>query len=85
VAQAVPGFESVTWFGVFGPKGLPPEVVQRLNGEINAVLKSPEFVERLRALGYEPAGGSPQDFAALVARDTDKWAKLIRERKITAE
>lgn len=85
VAQAVPGFESVTWFGVFGPKGLPPDVVQRLNGEINAVLKSPEFVERLRTLGFEPAGGSPRDFAALVARETDKWAKLIRERKITAE
>jgi tripartite-type tricarboxylate transporter receptor subunit TctC len=81
----VPGFESVTWFGVFGPKGLPPDVVQRLNGEINAVLKSPEFVERLRTLGFEPAGGSPRDFAALVARETDKWAKLIRERKITAE
>ncbi len=85
VAQAVPGFESVTWFGVFGPKGLPAEVVQRLNGEINAVLRSPEFVERARALGFEPAGGSPQDFAALVARETDKWARLIRERKITLQ
>ncbi len=85
VADAVPGFESVTWFGVFGPKGLAPEVVSRLNSEINAVLKSPEFIERLKTLGYDAGGGSPQDFARIVQRDTDKWAKLIKERKITAE
>jgi len=85
VAATVPGFESATWFGVFGPKGLPAEVTQRLNAEINAVLKSPEFIERLKALGYDAAGGTPQQFAQVVASDTAKWAKLIRERKITAE
>ncbi|MDQ3215831.1 MAG: tripartite tricarboxylate transporter substrate binding protein, partial [Pseudomonadota bacterium] len=57
VAASVPGFESVTWFGVFGPKAMPAEIMQRLNSEINAVLKSPEFLERLRALGYDAAGG----------------------------
>ncbi len=85
VADAVPGFESSTWFGVFGPKGLPADVVTRLNGEINAVLKSPEFIERLKTLGYDGAGGSPQQFAQVVAADAAKWARLIRERKITAE
>ncbi|MBA2549018.1 MAG: tripartite tricarboxylate transporter substrate binding protein [Burkholderiaceae bacterium] len=85
VAASVPGFESVTWFGVFGPKAMPAEITQRLNSEINAVLKSPEFLERLRALGYDAAGGTPSDFAKVVAADAAKWATLIKERKITAE
>ncbi|HVG04380.1 MAG TPA: hypothetical protein VM937_05520 [Burkholderiaceae bacterium] len=48
-------------------------------------MKSPEFLERLRVLGYDAAGGSPADFANVVSADTAKWAKLIKERKITAE
>jgi tripartite-type tricarboxylate transporter receptor subunit TctC len=85
VADSVPGFESITWFGVFGPKGMSPDIVQRLNAEINAVLKSPEFRERLKALGYDAAGGTPADFARVVANDSAKWAKLIKERKITVD
>jgi tripartite-type tricarboxylate transporter receptor subunit TctC len=85
VADSVPGFESITWFGVFGPKGMSPDIVQRLNAEINAVLKSPEFRERLKTLGYDAAGGTPADFARVVANDSAKWAKLIKERRITAD
>jgi tripartite-type tricarboxylate transporter receptor subunit TctC len=85
VAETVPGFESNTWFGVFGPRGMSPETTARLNAEINAVLRSPEFQARLKSLGYESAGGSPGDFARVVAQDSDKWARLIRERKITME
>jgi tripartite-type tricarboxylate transporter receptor subunit TctC len=85
VADTVPGFESSTWFGVFGPRNMPAEATQRLNGEINAVLKSREFIDRLKTLGYEAAGGSAADFAQVVQRDTDKWARLIKERKITGE
>ena len=85
VSDTVPGFESITWFGVFGPRGMPSEITQRLNAEINAVLKSPEFLERLRVLGYAAAGGTPADFAKVVSADAAKWAKLIKERKITGE
>lgn len=85
VADTVPGFESIVWFGVFGPRGMPADVTQKLNGEINIVLKSPEFLERLRVLGYDAAGGTPADFARVVAADTTKWAKLIKERKIIVE
>lgn len=85
VADAVPGFESTTWFGVFGPRGLAPEITARLNNEINAVLKMPEFVERLRTLGYDGAGGTPQKFAQVVAADAAKWARLVRERRISAD
>ncbi len=85
VADTVPGFESSTWFGVFGPRGLPAEATQRLNTEINAVLRNADFIERLRTLGYDAGGGSPADFARVVQRDTDKWARLIKERKITGD
>ncbi|HET9025774.1 MAG TPA: tripartite tricarboxylate transporter substrate binding protein [Burkholderiaceae bacterium] len=85
VAETVPGFESSTWFGVFGPKNMPAEATQRLNTEINAVLKTPEFQERLRTLGYDAAGGSPADFAKVVANDTAKWARLIKERGISGD
>ena len=85
VSDSIPGFESVTWFGVFGPKAMPAEVTQRLNSEINAVLKSPEFLDRLRVLGYDAAGGTPAEFTKVVADDTAKWARLIKERKITGE
>jgi tripartite-type tricarboxylate transporter receptor subunit TctC len=85
VAATVPGFESATWFGVFGPKGLPTDVTQRLNAEINAVLQSAEFIERLKTLGYDAAGGTPQQFAQVVVNDTARWARLIRERKITTD
>lgn len=85
VAATVRGFESAAWFGVFGPRGLPAEVTQRLNAEINAALKSPEFIERLKTLGFDATGGTPQQFAQAVATDTAKWARLIRERNITLE
>ncbi|HZA95183.1 MAG TPA: tripartite tricarboxylate transporter substrate binding protein [Burkholderiaceae bacterium] len=85
VSDSVPSFESVTWFGVFGPRGMPADITQKLNAEINAVLKSPEFLERLRVLGYDAGGGTPADFAKVVVTDTAKWAKLIKERKITIE
>lgn len=85
LADTVPGFESVVWFGVFGPRGMPAEAVSRLNTEINAVLKSPEFQQRLRTLGYDAAGGSQADFARVVQADREKWTVLIRERKITID
>jgi tripartite-type tricarboxylate transporter receptor subunit TctC len=85
VADTVPGFESNTWFGVFGPKNMPAEATQRLNTEIGAILRTPEFQERLRTLGYDAAGGSPADFAKVVASDTAKWARLIKERRIAGE
>jgi tripartite-type tricarboxylate transporter receptor subunit TctC len=84
--SGLPGYESVTWFGIYGPKGLPADISNRLNGEFNAALKTPDVLERLGRLGAEAApGNTPAQFAALVAADSARWAQLIRERKITAE
>lgn len=85
VADTVLGFESVTRFGVFSPRGMPADAVVRLNGDINAMLKSAEFQQRLRTIGYDAAGGSPSDFARVVQRGRDKWSALVHERKITID
>ena len=79
IAEAgVPGYETVAWGGVIGPARLPPEVVARLGEEIKAALAHPNVVERYRQLDTEPDGGSPEEFLALVRRETPKWAEVIR-------
>ncbi|MDC6166238.1 Bug family tripartite tricarboxylate transporter substrate binding protein [Paucibacter sp. XJ19-41] len=84
--SGLPGFESITWFGVYGPKGLPPAVVAKLNSELNIAMQSPEVRERLARLGAEPvSNASPAQFAAMVKADSERWGRLIRERKISVE
>ncbi len=85
IADVLPGYESTTWFGVFGPKGLPAEVVSRVNAAANQVLKDPEVVDRLQRLGIEPVGGTPAQFTAMLATESSKWKKIITERKITLD
>ena len=85
VSDTVPGFESVTWFGIYGPKGMPTELVQRVNTAINQALADPEVKDRLARLGIEPAGGTPQAFAAMTDRDRAKWKKIITDRKLVAD
>jgi tripartite-type tricarboxylate transporter receptor subunit TctC len=79
VAEAgVPGYETVAWGGVIGPAKLPSEVVARLVKEIKAALAHPNVVERYRQLDTETDGGTPEEFMALVKRETPKWAEVIR-------
>jgi tripartite-type tricarboxylate transporter receptor subunit TctC len=85
VADVLPGFESITWFGVYGPKNLPADITSKLNAALNAALADPEVKERFARLGAEPTGGTPAAFAAMVKADTAKWKKIITERKITNE
>ena len=84
--SGLPGFVSNTWFGVYAPKGLSPELTARLNSEINAALKSPEVQDRFARLGAVPAlPNTPSQFAALVAADSERWGRIIQDRRITAE
>ena len=85
ISDVLPGYESTTWFGLFGPKGLPAEVVSRVNTAANQVLKDPEVVDKLTRLGIEPVGGTPAQFSALLGTELAKWKKIIQERKITLE
>ena len=85
ISDVLPGYESTTWFGLFGPKGLPTEVVTRVNAAANQVLKDPEVIDKLTRLGIEPVGGTPTQFSAMLATELAKWKKIIQERKITLE
>jgi tripartite-type tricarboxylate transporter receptor subunit TctC len=85
IADVLPGYESNTWFGLFGPKGLPADVVTRVNMAANQVLQDPEVVDKLQRLGIESVGGTPAQFTAMLAKESAKWKKIIGERKITMD
>ena len=85
ISDVLPGYESSTWFGLFGPRGLPADVVTRVNTAANQVLRDPEVVEKLKSLGIEPVGGTPAQFSTMLGNELAKWKKIIQDRKITLE
>ncbi len=85
VAETVPGYELAVWYGAFGPKGMPAELVARLNREINAVMSLPEVKSKMNAIGVETATSTPQQFGTILQRDADRYGKLIRELGIKGE
>ncbi len=85
IADVLPGFESNTWFGLYGPKGLPADVQLKINTAVNQALVEVDIKDKLARLGIEPVGGSSQQFATMATADAAKWKKMIIERKITAE
>lgn len=85
VSETIPGFESVVWFGLYGPKGLPADVVSRVNGAVNEALKDKDVQATLARFGIDRAGGTPQQFAAVVEKDRAKWKKIITEQKLTLQ
>jgi tripartite-type tricarboxylate transporter receptor subunit TctC len=78
VADAVPGYEASALFGMGAPKKTPPEIIEKLNREINAVLAEPEIKKRLIELGGEPLIGPPDAFGAAIAAETEKWEKVVK-------
>ena len=78
IGEIVPGYEAGTWTGVIAPAGLPRPVLDKLNAAVNAAIRSPLFVERFASIGDEPAGGTPEDFAELIRRDSAKWADVVK-------
>ncbi|MBL8380440.1 MAG: tripartite tricarboxylate transporter substrate binding protein [Burkholderiales bacterium] len=79
------GFESNTYFGVFAPAGTPPAVAQRLNAEINKAVESTDVRGRFAALGAEPVGGTSEQFARVIERETVKYAAVIKRAGIKPE
>jgi tripartite-type tricarboxylate transporter receptor subunit TctC len=85
VGEFVPGYEASTWYGIGAPKGTSPEVIGIINREINAALVDPTMKARIADLGGSLLAGSPADFGKLIADDTEKWRKVIREANIKTE
>ena len=85
VEQGYPDAVSATWFGLIVRSGTPSEIINRLNSEFNKALAIPDVREKLNNLGMTPVGGTPEQFAATIRRDTERWGKIIKERGIKIE
>jgi tripartite-type tricarboxylate transporter receptor subunit TctC len=85
IAEIVPGYEVFVWYGISGPKGIPAEIVTKLNTAVNAVLAKPELKERFHQLGGEVMPMSPAEFGHLVAAETAKWAKVVKSAGLKVE
>ncbi len=86
VAEAgVPGYSAPTWAGVIGPAGVPRPIVDRLNAAINHALGAPAMRQFFARIGDEAAGGTPEEFAALIASDSQKWGEVIKRAGIRLE
>ena len=78
IEAGVPGYEVTAWSGVIAPAGLPRPVLERLNAAVNAAIKEPATHARLAEMGSEGGGGTPEEFAVLIRRDSAKWAEVVR-------
>ena len=85
VSEFLPGFDASVYYGIGAPKNTPPEIVEKLNKEINAGLADPQLKARLVELGSFTLPGSPADFGKFIANETEKWAKVVKFANIKAE
>ena len=85
VGDVLPGYETSTWYGIGAPKNTPAEIINKLNREINAALANPEMKTRITDFGGIVLPGSATDFGRLIAEETKKWGKVIREANIKPE
>jgi tripartite-type tricarboxylate transporter receptor subunit TctC len=85
IGETVPGYEVSVWFGISGPKGMPQEIIGKLNAAVNAVLANPKLKDRFHDLGGEPMPMSPAEFGHLVADETAKWAKVVKSAGLKVE
>ena len=79
IAESLPGFEVIGWYGLLAPTGTPADVVARLNAAVIAALKNPELRERFVALGADPLGTTPQVFAQFIQNELSKWGKAVKD------
>ena len=78
-------FEADAWYGIFAPAGTPPDIIARINAEVNRILAAPDVRERMKTLGADPIGKSPEFFAAFVKDEIAKWGKVVKEAGIKVE
>ena len=78
IAETVPGYEVINWFGILAPVGTPAAVLARVNGELNGALGSAELVKRLNARGADAVGGTPGRFADVIKADFGKWGRVVK-------
>lgn len=79
------GFESQGWFGLLAPAGTPPAILERINAEVNKMIATPEFRDRLVKAGADPVGGSIEDFKSRLAKETERWGRIIKSADVKVE
>jgi tripartite-type tricarboxylate transporter receptor subunit TctC len=85
MAETLPGFEVVGWYGLAAPAGTPKAAIAKLNAETNQVLQLPDLNAQVRKLGYEPIGGTPEEASARIKSDVARWTKIIHDAGIEAQ
>jgi tripartite-type tricarboxylate transporter receptor subunit TctC len=80
-----PGYEALNWYGFLGPKGLPKDIVERLNKEFVKALAHPQVVAALHKTGTEPKSSTPDEFAAYIKREYETWGRVVKEAGIKAQ
>jgi tripartite-type tricarboxylate transporter receptor subunit TctC len=85
VAETLPGFENLGWFGLVAPKGTPPAVIKQLHADTVKLLASEDIRKRFNELGMVPVGNTPAEFDAAIRAETARWAGVVRERKLTLD
>ena len=83
--QGFSSFDDLTWFGFFAPAGTPPEIVNRMNAEINRALEAPDVKERLAQLGFDFRRNTPAEFAAFLKAEVVKWAQAVKDSGAKAD
>ena len=78
IGEALPGYESAAWFGLFGPGRMPPELTKRLSDAARAAVQSPEVRRRIEHEGATPVGNSPEQFARFVDSEISRWGAVVR-------
>ena len=81
----VPGYEATTWTGIVAPVGLPPAIVKRLNADLNDMVASAAYRDKVTAIGSEPMGGTPQQFGAFIKSESAKWAEVVKRSGARAD
>jgi tripartite-type tricarboxylate transporter receptor subunit TctC len=85
IADTLPGFTALAWYGALAPAGTPKAIVKRLSTELDRVVHTPEVVKRFAALGGEPVGGSPDILASLIRQEIPKWIRVAKEAGVHVE
>jgi len=82
---ALPGYQSIAWYGLVGPRGLPAPVLKKLSEEVSRIIKSKAVTENLTAQGADPVGNSPAEFGAFIRAETKRYEKVVRDAGVTTE
>jgi tripartite-type tricarboxylate transporter receptor subunit TctC len=84
-SAGVPGFEVMNWQGLIAPKGTPRAIIDKLNAAANQALKTPDLRQKITSQGNEPIGGTPEEFAALIKSESQKWGAVVKKADIKPE